>query len=91
MELYGKWETLYKSYSENDPLRDMLWPWDIRVTTTVTSSEGGGGTPAIPGTPDVLRLINYRTDYQPEETIQENDVLDPYIYETLGQPNSYGL
>ena len=89
MELYGKWETLYNSYSENDPLRDMLWPWDIRVTTTVTSSEGSGGTPPIPGTPEVLRLINYRTEYQTKENIQDDDVLDPYIFETLGQPNTY--
>ena len=91
MELYGKWEALYKSYSANDPLRNMLWPWDIRITTTISSSEGGTGTPPTPGTPDLLRLINYRTDYQMKENLGNDDVVDPFIFETLGQPNSYGL
>ena len=79
--LYHTWQELLVKYPE---YKNSLWPWNEHFNI-----ESGEDQTIITTTPEILRLINYRTEYQPEETIQENDVLDPYIYETLGQPNTY--
>ena len=97
------WYNARMSLWQNTGLDMPDWPWSTGGKTTDTDRHhysvetGGGSTPGqtihhtetVVLTSEVFRLINYRTDYQPKETIQENDVLDPYIYETLGQPNTY--
>ena len=81
-KLYQKWRDMYIN---SDPLvRNFLWPWnehfDINTGEEQTDPTG-----------ETLRLINYRTEYQTKAdgSIEEGKVLDPFIFETLGAPNSY--
>ena len=81
--LYVKWKNLYDK--ETDTIKkDFLWLWNgvFKITEEEESSETKSET---------LRLINYRTEYQTKAdgTVEEGKVLDPFIFETLGKPNSY--
>ena len=79
--LYTIWKDLRKN---NSKLKDVLFPWDDRFNINT-----GNITPPTPGTPETLRLINYRTEFQLKENMNNDDVVDPFIIETLRQPNSY--
>lgn len=80
--LYTKWRALYDSYPANSPLRNLLWPWNEHFGIDTEEDE-------IAATPETLRLINFRTEYQLKENMNNDDVVDPFIFETLRQPNSY--
>lgn len=80
--LYTKWRALYDSYPANSPLRNLLWPWNEHFGIDTEEDE-------IAATPETLRLINYRTEFQLKENMNNDDVVDPFIFETLRQPNSY--
>ena len=82
-KLYRNWKTLYEKYKGNDAVRNTLWPWNKHFN--IETGEGGETVT----TPETLRLINYRTEFQLKETMNNDDVVDPFIFETLRQPNSY--
>lgn len=76
------------------------WPWSTGGKTTdkdkyhysPSIDTGGGSTGSqtiIETTPETLRLINYRTEFQLKEEMGNDDVVDPFIFETLSKPNSY--
>ena len=73
------------------------WPWSTGGKTTDPDrhhySIGTGGSTGeqviTTTTPETLRLINYRTEFLLKETMNDDDVVDPFIFETLRQPNSY--
>lgn len=82
-QLYRSWKELYEKYKYNEAVRNHLWPWNQHFNV-----QSGEETVA---TGETLRLINYRTEYQTKAdgSIEEGKVLDPFIFETLGAPNSY--
>lgn len=82
-QLYRSWKELYEKYKYNEAVRNHLWPWNQHFNV-----QSGEETVT---TDDTLRLINYRTEYQTKEdgSIEDGKVLDPFIFETLGKPNSY--
>ena len=73
------------------------WPWSTGGKTTDPDrhhySIGTGGSTGeqviTTTTPETLRLINYRTEFQMKDDLNNDDVVDPFIFETLRQPNSY--
>lgn len=78
--LYTTWRSLLNEFPA---YANQLWPWNEHFNVqsgeeTVTTGE-------------TLRLINYRTEYQTKAdgSIEDGKVLDPFIFETLGKPNSY--
>ena len=81
--LYQKWLTLYNN-SDYASIKDFLWPWNEHFDI-----KPGGNQTIIVTTPETLRLINYRTEFQLKENMNNDDVVDPFIFETLRQPNSY--
>ena len=82
-QLYRSWKELYEKYKYNEAVRNHLWPWNQHFNV-----QSGEETVT---TDDTLRLINYRTEYQTKAdgSIEDGKVLDPFIFETLGKPNSY--
>lgn len=78
-EFYRKWKVLYNRYKTNDAARNVLWPWNQHFKTEGSTTTTG----------ETLRLINYRTEFQLKENLGNDDVVDPFIFETLGKPNSY--
>lgn len=82
--LYNNWKALYEEYKNDPVIRNILWPWNEHFNI-------GPGEEQIETTNDTLRLINYRTEYQTKAdgSIEDGKVLDPFIFETLGKPNSY--
>lgn len=82
--MYQKWRDYYNAHPD-DTDRDLLWLWNGYFTYNGESEESETNTP------ETLRLINYRTEYQTKAdgSIEEGKVLDPFIFETLGAPNSY--
>ena len=81
--LYVKWKNLYDK--ETDTIKkDFLWLWN--GVFKITEEEEGSETSS-----ETLRLINYRTEYQTnaDGSAEDGKVLDPFIFETLGKPNSY--
>lgn len=96
------WENARLSLWQNYGLEMPDWPWSTGGKTTDLdhhhySVETGGSTPGqtihhtetVVLTDEKLRLINYRTEFQLKETMNNDDVVDPFIFETLRQPNSY--
>ena len=81
-QFYRSWKGLYEKYKNNDAVRNHLWPWNQHFDIQ-------SGEDQIVTTDEKLRLINYRTEYQPKDDMEDGWVLDPYIFETLGAPNSY--
>lgn len=79
-KFYRSWKVLYEKYASNDAVRNHLWPFNKHFDIQ-------SGEDQIVA--ETLRLINYRTDYQPKDDMEDGYVLDPYIFETLGQPNTY--
>ena len=80
-QLYEAWKSLVTKYPE---YRNQLWPWNEHFNI-----ESGDDQTIITTTPETLRLINYRTEFQMKDDLENDDVLDPFIFETLGKPNSY--
>ncbi len=82
-QFYRSWKGLYEKYKYNEAVRNHLWPWNQHFN--VQSGEESVTTN------EILRLINYRTEYQTKAdgSIEDGKVLDPFIFETLGKPNSY--
>ena len=96
------WENARLSLWQNYGLEMPDWPWSTGGKTTDLdhhhySVETGGSTPGqtihhtetVVLTDETLRLINYRTEFQLKENMNNDDVVDPFIFETLRQPNSY--
>ena len=96
------WENARLSLWQNYGLEMPDWPWSTGGKTTDLdhhhySVETGGSTPGqtihhtetVVLTDEKLRLINYRTEFQLKENLGNDDVVDPFIFETLGKPNSY--
>lgn len=82
--LYTKWKKFYND-NKNDPnLKNILWPWNEHFDI-----KPGGNQTIIVTTPETLRLINYRTEFQMKDDLNNDDVVDPFIFETLRQSNSY--
>jgi len=75
--LYTKWKALYEEYKDDPAIRNILWPWNEHFD--IESGEDQTVT-----TDENLRLINFRTENRENDT-----VVDPFIFETLGEPNSY--
>lgn len=82
-QLYVKWKKMYDEADDGE--KNLLWPFNGLFTMTQSSSEGG----ETETTPETLRLINYRTEFQLKENMGNDDVVDPFIFETLSKPNSY--
>lgn len=94
---YNARKQLWEQYGIDMP----DWPWSTGGKTTDTdkhhystntnTGSSTGGQTIITTTDELLRLINYRTEYQVNEdgSVPENKVLDPFIFETLAKPNSY--
>ena len=81
--LYNKWKVLYEN--ETDPnKKNLLWLWSDVFKKNESSSEGGSSET----TAETLRLINFRTEYQPKDNGSEH-VVDPFTLVTLKKPNSY--
>jgi len=76
-KLYQAWKELVVKYPE---YANQLWPWNEHFNIET----GGGGSV---GTPDNLRLINFRTEYR--ENADPDAAVDPFIYVTLGNPLAY--
>ncbi len=53
---YTKWKSLYNEYIGNEAVRNILWPWNKHFD--IQTGDGQSET-----TPDVLRLINFNTEY----------------------------
>ena len=73
--LYQKWLTLYNN-SDYASIKDFLWPWNEHFDIETSESEPTG---------EILRLINFRTDFQeknPDGTVN-NGEKDPFIYLSL--------
>ena len=74
-QLYTSWKTLY-----NDPdyasIRDLLWPWNEHFDIETSESEP---------TDEILRLINFRTDFQEKnpDGSENKGEKDPFIYLSL--------
>lgn len=83
-QLYANWRALYDEYAGDTTIRDLLWPWNKNF-----GIEGDDNQTVT--TDETLRLINYRTEYQTKDdgSIEDGKVLDPFIFETLGKPDSY--
>lgn len=74
------------------------WPWSTGGKTTDTdhhhystsTNTGGstGGQTIITTTDETLRLINFRTEYQPKDDGSEH-IVDPFTLVSLRKPNSY--
>ena len=79
-QLYSVWRSLLTEFPE---YANQLWPWNEHFDIQ------SGEEPVT--TNEILRLINYRTEYQTKAdgSIEDGKVLDPFIFETLGKPNSY--
>jgi hypothetical protein len=82
-QLYIKWKKMYDEADDGE--KNLLWPFNGLFTMIQSSSEGG----ETETTPETLRLINYRTEFQLKEDMGNDDVVDPFIFETLSKPNSY--
>ena len=75
-QLYQSWKTLYESGEYDATKKDFLWPWNEHFDIETGESEPTG---------EILRLINFRTDFQeknPDGTVN-NGEKDPFIYLSL--------
>lgn len=80
-QLYVNWKQMYDE--ADDAEKNLLWPFNGLFT--LTESSGGDGSSET--TAEVLRLINFRTDYQ--DSSDPNKVVDPFVYLSLEKEDAY--
>lgn len=75
---YTAWKEIYNQY-KNTEYKDLLWPWNDHFNIRTEPSD------------EVLRLINFRTDFQEKnlDGTENTGEKDPFIYLSLDKENAY--